>query len=95
MAPTAHVAGDAVARLVEGERIAAVDSRQGGLETGGAGTEDGYVGVRFSQGLSPQNFEAARSLAGRISRQVVHQPERIVSTNSSGSSSTRISRASA
>src|SRR5262249_12223353 len=37
---------------------------------------------------------AARSFAGRISRQVVHQPVLIVATNSAGSRSASISRAS-
>ena len=41
----------------------------------------------------PQNRPRARSRAGRTSRQVVHQPVRIVSTNSSGSPSSRISPA--
>jgi hypothetical protein len=34
--------------------------------------------------LNAQYFDCALSLAGRISRQVVHQPVSIVSTNSSG-----------
>jgi len=41
----------------------------------------------------PQNLPAARSFDGRTSRQVVHQPVRMVSTNCSGSCSARISAA--
>ena len=41
-----------------------------------------------------QKRPRARSLAGRISRQVVHQPVRIVSVNSGGRPSASISRAS-
>src|SRR5262249_50742095 len=41
-----------------------------------------------------QNRPLSRSLAGRISRHVVHHPVRIVSTNSGGSFSFSISRAS-
>jgi hypothetical protein len=41
----------------------------------------------------PQNLPAARSFDGRTSRQVVHQPVRMVSTNCSGSCSSRISAA--
>ena len=54
-------------------------------------------GVHGGQGrgaaAAAQNRDAARSLAGRISRQVVHQPVSMVSTNSAGSSSRRISAA--
>ncbi len=45
--------------------------------------------------VCPQYFPPARSLVGRISRHVVHQPVRTVSMNGAGSSSAFISAASA
>lgn len=50
--------------------------------------------LRRCSECAPHQRPAARSFAGRISRHVVHQPVRIVSTNSSGSFSARISPAS-
>ena len=89
----ADVAGGARRRLVEGERETRLGGGEGGFEPGRTGAQDGDVRLgcrtcrRLIVGSSRQKRDAARSRAGRISRQVVHQPVRIVSTNSSGSRS--------
>jgi SAM-dependent methyltransferase len=79
-----------LAALAPGARIVGIDDAAGSVRE-----SKSHTAGRRVPSTRRQSFPAPLSRAGRISRQQVHQPVRIVSTNSAGSDSSSISRASA